>query len=192
MGVTTRSWQQRWSEHRRSIETGSLLLFHRKFREELAAGRVTYLNHKIMGITDDVEQLYDAEERLVAGHWLDTRRLNMIPGGKSGLKYMREHGILPERVVPLPDERDKILAEWIREHPRKGLPAPWVAEKWLDNEWAVAQICGRDGRLSVEQVRAIRHLAGNHTAEVIAQRIGAKNVEQVQRVLNNKTYTRVT
>ena len=192
VGVTTRSWQARWAEHRRAMETGSPLLFHRQLRDEMNAGRVTYIHHKVMGVTDDLEQLYAAEEFLVGGHWDDQRRLNMIPGGKSGLKYMREHGMLPDRVVPLPDERDRIVSEWLRANPRKGLPAPWVSEKWKDDAWAVAQICGRDGRLSVDQVRAIRSLAEGHPAEEIADRIGALNVDQVRRVLDGKTYTRVT
>ncbi|HEX2842131.1 hypothetical protein [Hyphomicrobium sp.] len=192
VGVTTRSWQQRWNEHRRSMESGSPLLFHKRLREELDAGRVSYIHHKVMGITDDLEALYGAEERLVEGHWHDERRLNMIPGGKSALRYMREHGMLPDRVVPSPDERDRLVTEWLHAHPRKGLPAPWVAEKWKDNAWAVAQICGRDGRLSVEQVLAIRELSATHSVETIALRIGASNTEQVQRVLDGKTYTRVT
>lgn len=191
VGVTTRNWQQRWNEHRRAVDAGSPLLFHRRLREQLSQGQVTYIHHKVMGITDDIEALYSAEERLVEGHWMDERRLNMIPGGKSGLRYMREHGLLSERVVPLPDERDRIVAEWLRDHPRTGLPAPWVSEKWKDDEWAIAQICGRDGRLSVDQVHAIRRLAATHSAEAIALRIGALNSDQVQRVIDGKTYTRV-
>jgi hypothetical protein len=191
VGVTTRSWQKRWSEHKRAIEGGSSLLFHRKFREEKEKGRITYINHKVMGITDDLEKLYATEEFLVEGHWEDQRRLNMIPGGKSGLRYLREHGLIPQSVVPMPDERDRILSEWLKDHPRKGLPAPWVAEKWRDNDWAIAQICGRDGRLSAEQVRAIRKLAKDYSAEEIISRIGAKDVDQVKRVLEGKTYSRV-
>lgn len=191
VGVTTRSWQKRWSEHKRAINRGSPLLFHRKFREEKEKGRITYVNHKVMGITDDLEKLYATEEFLVEGHWEDQRRLNMIPGGKSGLRYLRENGLLQQSVVPMPDERDRIVSEWLKEHPRKGLPAPWVAEKWRDNDWAVAQICGRNGRLSVEQVRAIRQLAKEYSAEEIFARIGAKNVAQVKRVIEGKTYSRI-
>ncbi|MGL6592040.1 hypothetical protein ACSZOL_22920, partial [Aeromonas hydrophila] len=110
---------------------------------------------------------------------------------KSGLRYLRENGLLQQSVVPMPDERDRIISEWLKEHPRKGLPAPWVAEKWRDNDWAIAQICGRDGRLSVEQVRAIRQLAAEYSAEEIFTRIGAKDVAQVERVLEGKTYSRV-
>jgi hypothetical protein len=158
----------------------------------MAAGRVTYVHHKVMGITEDLEALYEAEERLVEGHWQDERRLNMIPGGKSGLRYMRENGLLNARVVPMPDDRDRMIEAWLRDHPRKGLPAPWVSEKWKDDAWAVAQICGREGRLSVDQVRAIRELAHDHPAATIAERIGALNPEQVQRVIDGETYVRVT
>lgn len=192
VGVTTRSWQKRWAEHRRAIQSGSALLFHRKYREEQEAGRISYVHHKVMAITDNLEELYDMEEFLVKGHWDDQRRLNMIPGGKSGLKYLRENGLLSKSVIPMPDDRDRIVSEWMKDHPRKGLPAPWVSEKWQDENWAVAQICGRDGRLSVEQVRAIRELSGQHSPEEICERIGAKNVEQVKRVIDGKTYTRVT
>lgn len=84
VGITTRSWKTRWAEHRRAMRKGSTLLFHRKLREELEAKRVTYMHHKIMGVTSDVEMLYSAEEALVRGHWDDNRRLNMIPGGRAG------------------------------------------------------------------------------------------------------------
>ncbi|MEZ2224352.1 hypothetical protein [Rhizobium sp. RCC_161_2] len=191
VGVTTRSWQKRWAEHRRAMETGSPLRFHRKLREEMSAGRVTYIHHKVMAVTEDIEKLYATEEWLVEGHWHDQRRLNMIPGGKSGLRYLRENNMLTERTAPSPDERDFLVEDWLRKHPRKGLPAPWVSEKWKDNEWAIAQICGRDDRLSVEQVRAIRELARTYSAEAIAERIGARNKGQVLRVIEGNTYSRI-
>ncbi len=100
VGVTTRSWQKRWSEHKHAIKKGSPLLFHRKFREEKECGRVTYVNHKVMGITDDLEELYESEEFLIKGNWNDGRRLNMIHGGKSGLRYLRKNDLLKKSVVP--------------------------------------------------------------------------------------------
>lgn len=103
----------------------------------------------------------------------------MILGGKSGLRYLRDNGFLQQSVVPIPDKRDRIVSKWLEDHPRKGLPAPWVAEKWRDRDWAIAQICGRDDRLSVEQVWAIRELAKEHSSEEVFTRIGAKDVAQV-------------
>lgn len=192
VGVTTRSWQKRWSEHKRAINGGSPLLFHRTYRNELENGRVTYINHKVMAITNDLDKLYKAEEFLVDGHWNDQRLLNMIPGGKSGLRYLRDNGLLQPSVMPPPDGRDKIVSGWLKSNSRKGLPAPWIAEKWRDNDWAIAQICGREGRLSVEQVRSIRRLANEYSIEEISNRIGAKNINQVKRILDGKTYLRVT
>lgn len=112
-------------------------------------------------------------------------------GGKSGLRYMRENGIRSESVVPRPDERDRIVEAWRRDHPRKGLPAPWVSERWRDDAWAIAQICNREVRLSIAQVRAIRDLAQTYSAGQIAKRIGARNADQVQRAIDEKTYVRV-
>ncbi len=89
------------------------------------------------------------------------------------------------------DERDRIVSEWLKEHPRKGLPVPWVAEKWRDSDWAIAQICGRDDRLSIEQVRSICELAKEYSAEEIFAHIGAKDVAQVNRGLEGKTYSRI-
>ncbi|BES83337.1 hypothetical protein PEC302107_31630 [Pectobacterium araliae] len=60
VGVTKRSWQKRWAEHKRAITNDSPLLFHRKYREEMQNGCVTYLHHKVMEITNDLEQLYEA------------------------------------------------------------------------------------------------------------------------------------
>lgn len=66
--ITTRSWKTRWAEHRRAMRKASKLLFHRKLREELEAKHVTYIHHKVMAVTTNLEALYEAEEALVHGH----------------------------------------------------------------------------------------------------------------------------
>ncbi len=142
---------------------GSTRRFHRTFRDELAAGRITYVNHKVMGITDDLEALYQAEAFLVEAHWEDQRRLNMMPGGKDGLRYLREHGIIPAGPAPEPDAREPVLAEWLKARPPEALQRPWLKDRWQDRAWAAAQICSRKDRLSIEQIRAIRALAKDYT-----------------------------
>ncbi|RZJ47616.1 MAG: hypothetical protein EON87_00190 [Brevundimonas sp.] len=191
VGLTTRSWQTRWAEHQRAMRSGSALRFHRTFRDEQTAGRITYVNHKVMGITDDLEALYQAEAFLVEGHWEDQRRLNMIPGGKDGLRYLRDHGIIPPGPAPEPDAREPVLAEWLAARSAAPLPRTWLKDRWGDRTWAAAQICSRKDRLSIEQVAAIRALAEDHTAAEIADRIGAAGPEQVQGVIDGKTYHRV-
>src|SRR5690606_1388741 len=109
-----------------------------------------------------------------------------------GVSYLHEHGILARNTTPMPDDIERLLEKWIREHPRKGLPAPWVSERWKDNDYAQKVICGPDGRLSVEQVLAIRTLAtsGVEVAH-IAKHVGASNELQVQRVIDGRTYVRI-
>ena len=122
VGITTRSWKTRWAEHRRAMRKGSKLLFHRKLREELEAKRVTYIHHKVMAVTTDVEALYEAEEALVAGHWEDTRRLNMIPGGRAGYRYLRRAGLIAPSSEYMPDQRYAAVSSWLGKNPDRPLP----------------------------------------------------------------------
>lgn len=89
--------------------------------------------------------------------------------------------MLTERIVPLPDDHDQLVEAWLREHPRKRLPVPWVADKWKDDSWAGTQIYGRDDRLSVG------HSPARDDAELIIERIGARPAFQVRRFLDGKT-----
>lgn len=122
VGITTRNWKTRWAEHRRAMRKGSQLLFHRKLREELSAKRVTYIHHKVMAVTTDVGSLYDAEEALVRGHWGDTRRLNMVPGGRAGYRYLRRVGLIDQASEDLPDNREQAVSKWLDKYPDQPLP----------------------------------------------------------------------
>lgn len=190
VGITKRRWQTRWAEHMRAVERGSCLAFHRKFREERAVGQITYVHHKVMAITDDLETLYNTERYVIEGHWLDLRRLNMIPGGKAGLRYLREHSIVQKGQFVAPDEREGVLGEWLINHQRKSLPPLTLGERWQDEAWAAAQICSRSDRLTVSQVAAIRELAVHFEADKIAERTGITQ-QQVVNVISGKTYARV-
>ena len=192
IGITQRDWKRRWGEHKAAINRGSPLKFHRSFRERMEAGQITFINHFVMEAVGDLGLLNRMEEQIVDGHWDDDRLLNMIPGGEKGLKYLHEHGIVDRKVEPMPDQRDAILETWMRENPRKGLPAPWVAEKWKDDEWAANIICGPKVRLSIAQVRAIRQMHSEGlTPEEIREKVMARNLSQVIRVIAGKTYERI-
>jgi hypothetical protein len=192
VGITSRDWQKRWGEHRAAINRGSSLKFHRAYRERKQAQQLTYVHHKVMGVASTLDELHQLEEVFVAGHWDDTRLLNMIPGGKAGIEYLHKHRVFEKKVVSMPEELERTLENWLREHPRKGLPAPWVAEQWKDPEYAMKVICGPEGRLSVEQVMLIRTLGqGGTSADEIVDRVGARSAEQVKGVLTGRTYGRV-
>ena len=192
VGITSRDWKTRWSEHRAAINRGSPLKFHKSYRERTVSRQLTYVHHKVMGVVSTLDKVQDLEEAFVAGHWDDTRRLNMIPGGKAGIAYLHKHGMMARNIVPTPDHVERMLEDWLRAHPRKGLPAPWVSERWKDDSYALKVICGPEGRLSVEQVLAIRSLAtGGADLNQIVTQVDAKSAQQVQKVIDGETYTRV-
>jgi len=193
-GKSQRPWQKRWAEHRRAIERGSGLAFHKTFREETRAGRVTYIHHEVVDTAKTRDAIEDVEERLVAGMLSDPYCLNMIPGGKAGLAYMRAHGMIgPGKSSISIEGRNRVLEDWIREHPRTAVPAPWVAERWkTDEAWAASFVCAAEGRLSVDQVREIRHLAtAGEGEEDIRIAVGARSRQQVRGVMEGRTYNRV-
>ena len=191
-GITQRAWQRRWSEHARAISDGSPLKFHRTFREASSRGQVSFIGHDVVHVADDLDELYEWEEDLIRAAWGDPMLLNMIPGGKAGLAYLAKHGVLGARAKVAPDERDRILEDWLAENPRIGVPAPWVAERWHDPEWASSFVCSGRGRLSVGQVGLIRELGrGGATAEEIREQSGARTLAQVKGVLTGATYSRV-
>jgi hypothetical protein len=137
-----------------------------------------------------VTKLYNTEKFLIEGHWDDERRLNMIPGGKAGLRYLREHSILNDGVIATPDERDGVVDTWLTGHQGKSLPPITIADRWQDETWAAAQICSRSDRLSILQITAIRDLATSHCPQEIAKRAGAR-VDQIQSIISGNTYSRV-
>lgn len=192
IGITARDWKKRWAEHRAAIMRGSRLRFHRAYGDRVLAKQLTYTHHKVMGVALTLDEIQDLEEIFVDEHWDDARLLNMIPGGKAGIAYMHEHAMLARNVIPTLDNVDSALETWLRDHPRKGLPAPWVSEQWKNDQYAVKIICSPEGRLSIDQVLTIRTMAaGGVSAEKIAEDIGAKNTAQVIRVIQGKTYQRV-
>jgi hypothetical protein len=191
-GVTQRPWQERWAEHARAVRTGSQLKFHRTLRDLSARGEISFVGHEVVHIAADVDELYAWEEDLVAAAWGDPKLLNMIPGGKAGLAYLAKHGMLGSRTQVRPDERDRLFEAWVAAHPRAGLPAPWMAERWENREWAASFVCSGHGRLTVRQVGAIRELGRAGVApEEIRELSGARTLAQVTGVLSGATYSRV-
>lgn len=191
-GITQRAWQERWAEHARAIGTGSGLKFHRTFREASNRGQVSFIGHDVVHVAYDLDELYKWEEDLIAAAWRDPMLLNMIPGGKAGLAYLSKQGMLGARTKVAPDERDRIIEDWLATHPRIGSPAPWVAERWENREWAASFVCSGHGRLTIQQVALIRELRQTGAApEETRELSGARTLAQVNGVLSGATYTRV-
>jgi hypothetical protein len=159
--------------------------------EPTLAGIVTAIC--AVGLNEDAAM--DTEEYLVDKYSLSSkhpRGLNMIPGGHEGIRSL--HTLSLGRTVSLTEteDREAVLDAYLADHPSLGRPKPGVTEKWNDPAYAEAVICGRDNRLSADQVREIRYLAacGNAVDDIRAKVLAIDN-GQVSRVLTGRTYMRI-
>ena len=91
IGITRRSWQERWREHRQAVGSGSALLFHRALADQLFP--VASSEHEVLKIGLSEDEALDLEEREVEArtlHPIHARGLNMIPGGRAGLRFIAQ------------------------------------------------------------------------------------------------------
>ncbi len=193
VGITRRSWKERWKEHVAAARRGSPYIFHAKLRE--ATDKEWLQAHAVSGVRLSEADAMNAEEIAVAEYGLypdNPRGLNMIPGGYAGIRALHRLGALRDDAPVAPDSRPLIVERYLREHPRKGVANPLIAALWKDENYVASVICGRDDRLSVEQLRLIRSLqtSGLSLSEIVSL-AGARNVDQVKRVLDGRTYSQV-
>jgi len=131
------------------------------------------------------------EETMVDRYMESDISLNMIPGGFKGMKFLHEHRLLNSDKATLA-ERDAAILEYQKQHPRAGISNLLISELWKDDDYAAKIICGPEGRLSIQQVQEIRKLNEiGMPIEKIQEKVDALNIEQVQRVLSGKTYSRI-
>lgn len=191
-GITSRHWLHRLKEHETDAAKGSPLLFHRALREKMKDAAWFYSTLIAAGRTKD--EAYDMEEYLVSKYSFCRDHiggLNLIPGGYEGIRWLGRFGGIIDRTVE-PEERDSIVARIATDNPRLGISNPIVAALWEDDAYAEAVICGGENRLSADQVRHIRMLAAEgYAVNRIVDMSGASNVEQVNRVISGRTYSRI-
>jgi hypothetical protein len=208
-GITKRGWNKRFTEHVKSaLADDSRRLFPSKMKELISA-RVEHVQRECqtgpmltafvssicaVGLNED--SAMDAEEYLVDKYSLSSKHpngLNMIPGGREGIKVLRKLSPVGGTSLTESDDREALLDEYLKTHPHVGRPNPGVAESWNDPAYAEAVICGRENRLSAEQVREIRYLAAmGNGIDRIRELIGTLDDGQVSRVLSGRTYTRIS
>jgi len=184
VGVTKQRWFSRFSQHTSAALTGSNLVFHRALREHSNKPMV----HWVIASDLSYEDAMNMEERLVE-QTLYPQGLNMIPGGFAGMKYLNKLGFHAKSIK----ERDSIIDKLSKMSSIKGMPNPLCAARWAnDQDYINRVICGHGDRLTVEQVRQIRLLGDfNMTTEIIMQKVKAKNIRQVDNLLNGKHYKRI-
>jgi|GEM_PF-3973119 len=194
-GITKRNWLQRMSEHFYGIRSNSRTLFHSKWRYFLGDGNATF-SSELVGNLYEYEELLQWEEDVVDEDMESDISLNMIFGGRKGMRFLHEHAnkYLDSDNATI-TKRDKAVRKFLEDHPqscRKGVPNLIVSDLWKDDEYALKVICGGEKRLSVEQVQHIwdLHFRGVNI-DKISDIVKARNIPQVQRVIDEVTYTRV-
>lgn len=188
VGITGRNWLQRFREHMGEMGRESRKRFHRAWRESMGLPDVHFISH-LVNINLTFQEAMSWEEFCVDS--AGSNRLNMIPGGFKGLKYLHEHRITDRIDISL-GERDRAIAMYARQNPRKGIPNPFIAELWKNDEYYLKIIEARPKTLSPDQVRKIRVLARKDWSVVkIAEEVGALNERQVKNVIAGRTYGRI-
>jgi hypothetical protein len=188
-GITKRNWLTRASEHFREAEGGSKKKFHQHWFTTFKDASVLSFS-ELAVVNKSYDDIMDWEENIVELLMQEGRALNMIPGGKEGIKFLHEHRMLGGNKKPSLDDIDEAIRRFSVS--RKSSPNPLIRALWDDPEYATKVICGGRGRLSLEQISKIRIMATHDvpTAE-IAKHIKANNVKQVDNVVKKKTYTKV-
>ena len=190
VGITGRNWLLRLSEHIGEMGRGSRKKFHRAWRDSLGMRNVLFVSC-LMDINLTFEDAMKWEEVAVDRFAYGPNGLNMIPGGFKGLRFLHEHRITDRYDISL-EERDAAISDYLRQNPRKGIPNPFLAELWKDDEFYLKVIEARPKTLSPGQVREIRELANQGwSIPRIAEQVGALNEIQVKNVIAGRTYRRV-
>lgn len=190
VGITSRNWLHRLGEHIGEMRRGSRKRFHAAWRDSLGMEDVQFVS-SLMDINLSFDDAMQWEEIHVERFAYGPNGLNMIPGGFKGLRYLHELGIIGRQDISL-DERESAIGEYLRQNPRKGIPNPFLAELWKDDDYYLRVIEARPKTLSADQVRRIRQLAeGGAPIEEIADEVGALNEIQVKNVIAGRTYRRV-
>jgi hypothetical protein len=148
----------------------------------MLGSELVVLNHSYKGVMDWEEEQVDV-------CMSQGRSLNMIPGGFKGLHFLHQHRLIPSINVSL-EERENAILEYVsQEGTRVGVPNLLLAKLWRDDQFYLKVLAGRNDVLTPAQVVAIRQMAGEGKDErMIFETVGARNIDQVKRVLAGKTY----
>lgn len=204
IGLTSRNWQTRYKEHQRDALTGSELIFHSSLRRVFNCESFTQsglgsfelvrkgavLLSELQYVNLSYEEAMQIEEQMVE-RTLYPKGLNMIPGGFAGFQFLHKLGLLNRSQISV-DERDKAAAKYLLDKTHGPRVAPWVKEKWNDDQFYEQVIFKRSNTLNRDQIQSIRRYGREwgFDHELIANLVGA-NDRQVRDVLSGKYYSRV-
>lgn len=209
-GQTKRGWNNRFGEHMKLALDGEPKYFFPKKLQELIDGRINEvfsssgIESKVPSLRRTIHSLHaaglnqdqadQAEQYLVNKYsFRKPNGLNMIPGGKEGIKFLHNLNLLDSKTKSLSSERrETVIIEYLNKKSKKGIPNPLIATLWEDESYAEKVICGPEGRLSPEDVRKIRlmHAEGLNFVQ-IHEKTGIGNERRIKSVIEGKTYKRI-
>lgn len=185
IGITSRPWYTRFQEHFNAAKNGSPYLFHSALRHH--ADKKLYT--RVWDTDISFAAAMQHEEWMVRLMSLYPLGLNMIPGGDAGIRYLSTLRVN----LSSSEFRAEAIAQQMNRPSSEGRPNPLAAARWeSDPDYVARVICGHSGRLTVEQVRAIRLMGiTSRSPEEIHALSGARNLGQVKRVLSDRAYSRI-
>jgi hypothetical protein len=209
VGITKRTWQERYRQHCRDSVRGSNLLFHRALRGEFCA--ISIIEHIVerAGLTE--KQAMEIEEKEVEKRSLNslfTNGLNMIPGGYAGLKCVHDYAKRTGYVIkdkPGADNLESILVDVQRNTLKKyfktadiKLVNAKIARLWAEDlNFRIKSTTGQRNRFSFQQIQAARvwHASGWTKVKILEnlQKIDTKKIgmDQLERLLKGETYASI-
>jgi hypothetical protein len=209
VGITRRTWQERYRQHCNDMRRGSNLLFHRALRGEFC--HIGILEHIVerAGLTE--KQAMEIEEKEVEKrslHSLYPSGLNMIPGGYAGLKYVHHFanrtGYKLEKELSA-DTLETVLVD-VQQHNLKTLFKTTdikrvndaIAKLWAqDMNFRIMATTNQKNRFSFRQIQAARiwDASGWHKEKILEslQKIDTKKIgmDQLERLLKGETYASI-
>lgn len=196
VGITGRSWLERFDEHIREIKKGTGYIFHQAMRDSLENKDMVY-NHELYDLNLNYEDAMNIEEILVDG-WrtIAPQGFNMIPGGFRGYSELAKRRLLKKadndrKGQDMLDKRDEAVAKFINKELKGGNPNPLISDWWSndDNYWRIMESNAK--RLNMAQVAKIWALYSKGLSlEEIRNEVSALNERQVKGVLDGKHYNR--
>jgi hypothetical protein len=190
VGITGRNWLLRLEEHIREMRQGNRRRFYEVWRDLFGKPDVIFIAY-LENINLSFKEAMDWEEKYVDKLASDQYGLNMIPGGFKGLKFLHVHRFINSMDISL-EEREKAIAEYIIKNPRKGIPNPFIADLWKDDDFYIKNIEAKEKTLTPEQVRKIRELnQSGIPIEQIVREVDALNELQVKNVIQGRYYSRM-
>ena len=209
VGITKRTWQERYRQHCRDSERGSNLRFHRALRGEFChIGCIEHIVERA-GLTQ--RQALEIEETEVEKrslHSLHLNGLNMIPGGYAGLKCVHEYAKRTGYSVTGEVTADNIESVFVgvQKHQLNRHFNSNEAEKvnaeiarlWAeDMNFRINAMTGQQNRFSFRQIQAARiwHACGWAKEKIFEylKRLDSKGIgmDQLQRLLKGETYASI-